>query len=128
LDDSKFYLEKFKYIGTKPIRKHFKVNSLSVSFVAEVAIVGSCLLVAIWHRPQLLKFFLNGARKNLSTYVLIDFEMPKEKQHNINQFGLGLFNIENRAVLLKGYVSLEMNVPVGAIVKIVLSQQGYARN
>jgi len=58
----------------------------------------------------------------------IGFEMPQKNKQNINQYGLGLFNIENRASLLQGYVSFEKNVPTGTIVRIVLPQQGYAKN
>jgi len=58
----------------------------------------------------------------------IGFEMPQKNKQNINQYGLGLFNIENRAGLLQGYVSFEKNVPTGTIVKILLPQQGYAKN
>jgi two-component system, NarL family, sensor kinase len=58
----------------------------------------------------------------------IGFEMPQKNKQNINQYGLGLFNIENRAGLLQGYVSFEKNVPTGTIVRIVLPQQGYAKN
>jgi two-component system, NarL family, sensor kinase len=58
----------------------------------------------------------------------IGFEMPKKNKLNINQYGLGLFNIENRAGLLQGCVSFEKNEPTGTVVKIVLPQQGYAKN
>jgi len=58
----------------------------------------------------------------------IGFEMPKKNKLNINQYGLGLFNIENRAGLLQGYVSFEMNEPTGTIVRVVLPQPGYAKD
>lgn len=58
----------------------------------------------------------------------IGFEMPKKNKLNINQYGLGLFNIESRAGLLQGCVSFEKNEPTGTIVRIVLPQQGYAKN
>lgn len=57
----------------------------------------------------------------------VGFEMPKKNKLSINQYGLGLFNIENRVGLLQGCVSFEKNEP-GTIVRIVLPQQGYAKN
>jgi len=85
--------------------KHARASSIHVTFG--------------WQSEQLLVEIADDG---------VGFELPQKEKRTPNQYGLGLYSMENRAALLHGMVAFDRNQPSGTKVQISLPLNGHRKN
>lgn len=85
--------------------KHAKASLIHVTFT--------------WQSEQLLVEITDDG---------VGFDIPNKEKRTPNQYGLGLYSMENRAALLHGTMSFDKHQPSGTKVQISLPLNGHREN